>query len=173
MQAGARHISFGGPDFLNAPTHTLGVARALHARHPGVTWDATIKIEHVLAHRALFAELSVLGCLFIVSAVESLSDLVLETLRKDHTGADVRAARGVLRAVGIVLRPTWIAFTPWTTAADYPQMLDFIQDADLTNALDPVQLAVRLLIPPHSAILEVADGVPWLLPLDDASLSYA
>ncbi len=173
MQAGARHISFGDPDFLNGPTHSLRIARALHARHPGVTWDATIKIEHVLDHRALFPELASLGCLFIVSAVESLSDLVLTQLRKDHTGADVRAAHGVLRAAGIALRPTWVAFTPWTTAADYLEMLDFIQDSDLTDALDPVQLAVRLLIPPHSAILEVTNGAPWLLPLDEASLSYA
>ena len=172
IQAGARHISFGDPDFLNGPTHTLRIARALHARHPGVTWDATIKIEHVLAHRALFPELASLGCLFIVSAVESLSDVVLERLRKDHTGSDVRAAHGVLRAAGIALRPTWVAFTPWTTAADYLEMLDFIQDADLTDALDPVQLAVRLLIPPHSAILDVTSGAPWLLRLDEASLSY-
>src|SRR6266849_5425955 len=31
IEAGARHVTFGDPDFLNGPTHALAVARELHA----------------------------------------------------------------------------------------------------------------------------------------------
>jgi len=172
VRAGARHVTFGDPDFLNGPTHALKIARELHARHKDVTWDATIKVEHVLQHRHLLKEMRALGALFVVSAVESLSDVVLGHLKKDHTAHDIRTARHALRDAGIALRPTFVAFTPWTTALDYVAMCDFLVEEDLLDALDPVQLAVRLLIPPHSAILEVAHGEPWLGPLDLASLSF-
>ena len=31
VAAGARHVTFGDPDFLNGPGHALDVARRLHA----------------------------------------------------------------------------------------------------------------------------------------------
>ncbi len=48
---GAEHISFGDPDFLNGPGHAMAIVDALHAEFPGLTYDATIKIEHLLKHR--------------------------------------------------------------------------------------------------------------------------
>jgi radical SAM superfamily enzyme YgiQ (UPF0313 family) len=50
VNAGARHITFGDPDFFNGPAHARRVVEALHAEYPGVTYDVTIKIEHLLAH---------------------------------------------------------------------------------------------------------------------------
>ena len=38
VAAGATHITFGDPDFLNGPRHALRVARALHAEFPRVTF---------------------------------------------------------------------------------------------------------------------------------------
>ncbi|MEW5849131.1 MAG: CUAEP/CCAEP-tail radical SAM (seleno)protein [Myxococcota bacterium] len=172
VAAGAGHITFGDPDFLNGPTHALRLVRELHTRHPDVTWDATIKVEHILKHRELFTELKSLGCLFVVSAVESLSPVVLDKLHKRHGPDDIRVALQVVRDAGITLRPTFVAFTPWTGAADYLEMARFILDEDLLDAVDPVQLAVRLLIPPRSALLEVCQGEPWLGPLHQPSLSH-
>ena len=153
IAAGARHVSFGDPDFLNGPGHALAVARALHAEFPEVTFDFTAKIEHLLRHHARLAELAALGCLFVVSAAESLDDRVLQILDKGHTGADVVQALAVTRAAGITLRPTWVAFTPWTTLDGYRGWLDFIDAEGLVDAVDPVQYGLRLLVPPGSLLL--------------------
>jgi radical SAM superfamily enzyme YgiQ (UPF0313 family) len=154
VAAGAGHVSFGDPDFLNGPGHALAVARALHVEFPTVTFDFTAKIEHLLRHRQHLAELAALGCLFIVSAAESLDDRVLAILDKGHTGADVAAALEATRAAGITLRPTWVAFTPWTTLDGYRAWLDFLDAADLVDAVDPVQYGLRLLVPPGSLLLQ-------------------
>jgi radical SAM superfamily enzyme YgiQ (UPF0313 family) len=154
VAGGASHVSFGDPDFLNGPGHALAVARALHAEFPALTFDFTAKIEHLLRQRQHLAELAALGCLFIVSAAESLDDRVLTILDKGHTGADVAAALAVTRAAGITLRPTWVAFTPWTTLDGYRAWLDFLDAADLVDAVDPVQYGLRLLVPPGSLLLQ-------------------
>jgi len=153
VAAGATHVSFGDPDFLNGPGHALAVARAVHAEFPRVTFDFTAKVEHLLRHRQHLPELAALGCLFIVSAAESLDDRVLGILDKGHTGADVVTALETTRAAGITLRPTWVAFTPWTTLDAYRAWLDFIAGADLIDAVDPVQYGLRLLVPPGSLLL--------------------
>ena len=154
VAAGARHITFGDPDFLNGPGHAMALARALHAELPDVTFDVTTKVEHLLRHRRLLPELAALGCAFVVSAVESLSDTVLGHLAKGHTRADFVEVLQLTRAAGLVLRPTWVAFTPWTTLDDYREMLDFIAREGLVDHIDPVQYSIRLLVPPGSLLLE-------------------
>ena len=177
IAAGARHIDFGDPDFLNGPTHALRIARALHAEHPTVTFSFTAKVEHIVAHRALLPELAAAGALFVVSAVESLSDQVLAALAKGHSAADVPRALEIVRAAGLSLRPTFVAFTPWTTLDDYLQLCRFIRAHALEDEVDPVQLSLRLLVPPGSALLDAPpDGAPdispFLGPLDEQALSY-
>jgi radical SAM superfamily enzyme YgiQ (UPF0313 family) len=172
VRAGARHTTFGDPDFLNGPTHALRLARALHEEFPEVTFDATIKIEHILKHRALFPELRTLGCLFVVSAVESLSETVLARLRKGHTRDDVATALGIMVAAGITLRPTLVAFTPWATLDDYLDVLGFVAEHDLIHHVDPVQYTIRLLVPPGSALLDEPETASWLGPLDEAAFTY-
>ena len=172
VAAGVRHITFGDPDFLNGPGHSLAIVRALHAELPDVTWDATIKVEHVVERREMFAEFASLGCVFVVSAVESLSPAVLSHLKKGHTRADVQEALGILDAAGIPMRPTFVAFTPWTTARDYLELLDFVEEHDLIGAVDPVQYSIRLLVPPGSALLEEPDAATWLGPLDAEHFTY-
>ena len=154
VAAGAAHVTFGDPDFLNGPRHALAVARAVHAEFPRVTFDFTAKIEHLLRERAHLPELAALGCAFVVSAAESLDDHVLEILAKGHTRADVVAALAATRAAGIALRPTWVAFTPWTTLDGYRDWLDFLAVEHLVDAVDPVQYGIRLLVPPGSLLLE-------------------
>jgi radical SAM superfamily enzyme YgiQ (UPF0313 family) len=154
VDAGAAHVTFGDPDFLNGPRHALAVARALHAEFPRLTFDFTAKIEHLLVQREHLAELAVLGALFVVSAAESLDGRVLAILDKGHTRADIETALALTRAAGLSLRPTWVAFTPWTTLDAYRAWLDFIAAEGLVDATDPVQYALRLLVPPGSWLLE-------------------
>ncbi len=171
VAAGATHITFGDPDFLNGPTHAVRIARELHAQMPAVTFDFTAKIEHLNAHREHLPELASCGCLFIVSAAESLSDVVLDHLDKGHTRADIVAALHATREAGIALRPTWVAFTPWTTLGDYREMLDFIETEDLVDHVEPVQYSLRLLVPPGSLLAASPAMRPHLGPLEQAAFS--
>jgi len=176
IAAGARHIDFGDPDFLNGPQHGVRIARALHAEHPEVTFSFTAKIEHIVAARAPIAELAAAGALFVVSAVESLSDRVLAALAKGHQAADVPRALEIVRAAGLSLRPTFVAFTPWTTLDDFLDLCRFIRSHDLEDEVDPVQLSLRLLVPPGSLLLSAPDIgpniAPFLGPLDEQTSSY-
>jgi radical SAM superfamily enzyme YgiQ (UPF0313 family) len=172
VEAGARHVTFGDPDFLNGPTHALAVARALHAEWPDVTFDFTAKIEHLLKHRQHLPALREAGCLFVVSAAESLSDTVLAHLEKGHTRADIARVLALTREAGIALRPTWVAFTPWTTLDDHRGWLDYLEAEGLIDAVDSVQYGLRLLVPPGSLLLESAALQPHLGALEQETLSY-
>ena len=81
VTAGARHITFGDPDLFNGPTHGLRIMREVRAVAPDVTFDATIKIEHILEHADCIPELAELGCIFVVCAVETLNQDVLRRLK--------------------------------------------------------------------------------------------
>ena len=171
IAAGARHITFGDPDFFNGIGHSMAIARALHAAHPEVTFDITVKVEHILEHKDYLVELAGLGCIFLVSAIESLSDRVLEELEKGHTGAEVLEAVRITREAGIALRPSFVSFTPWATIGDFIDLCDFVL-RDLIDHVDPIQLAVRLLIPPGSALLRHDQPRPWLRELDPEAFGY-
>jgi hypothetical protein len=172
VEAGATHITFGDPDFLNGPRHALDVVQALRAEFPRVTFDFTAKVEHLLRERRHLAELADSGCLFIVTAVESLSDTVLDHLAKGHTRADVELALRLVREAGIAPRPTWVPFTPWTTLDDYRQMLDFIAREGLIDHVDPVQYSIRLLVPPGSLLLDTGALQPFLGPLVEGAFYH-
>jgi radical SAM superfamily enzyme YgiQ (UPF0313 family) len=172
VKAGATHITFGDPDFLNGPGHSMKILRAMHAEFPYLTFDFTAKIEHILERRSLFEEMHRLGCLFVISAVESFSDLVLDRLHKGHTREDILEALAICRAASIALRPSLVAFTPWTSLADYIEMLEMVMSHDLMDAVDPVQYTIRLLVPPGSALLDHSDISTFLHPLDQANFQY-
>ncbi len=172
VHAGARHITFGDPDFLNGPGHALRLARALHAEFPDVTYDFTTKVEHILERRELLRELRLLGASFVVSAFESTSDLVLERLQKGHTLADMDEALAIMKDAELPVQPTWLPFTPWTTLEDYVHMLQWIRERRLIQHVPAVQLSIRLLVPPRSALLKHSDVGTWLGPLDAANFTY-
>ena len=81
-------------------------------------------------------------------------------------------ALAVVRGAGMSLRPTFVAFTPWTTLADYLELCGFIRDNRLQDEVDPVQLSIRLLVPPGSLLLAAPDIAPYLGPLDPEALTY-
>jgi hypothetical protein len=169
---GARHISFGDPDFLNGPTHALRIARALHTEFPGLTFDATIKVQHLIEHAGLLPELKRCGCLFVTSAVESVDDRVLAHLAKNHAAADFARAAALLRRAGIAFAPTFVAFTPWTTLEGYVELLERIAELELVESVPPVQLSIRLLVPEGSRLLELPGFRELIGEFDAALLGY-
>jgi radical SAM superfamily enzyme YgiQ (UPF0313 family) len=155
VAAGARHITFGDPDFFNGPAHAVRIVEALQSQFPGVTYDVTIKIAHLLHERSLLPVLARTGCAFVTSAVETTDDSVLDRLAKGHTRADFIEAVALSRASGLVLSPTFIPFTPWTTRSGYLDLLDLLVHLELVDHVSPIQLALRLLIPAGSRLLEL------------------
>ncbi|HWH34423.1 MAG TPA: CUAEP/CCAEP-tail radical SAM protein, partial [Acidimicrobiales bacterium] len=172
VSAGARHLTFADPDFLNGAHHSLRVVRAVHERFPELTFDCTTKVELILAHREMWAELAGAGCLFVVSALESVDDAVLERLDKGHTAADAAEGVALLRRHGIELRPSFLPFTPWTTAASLVDLVDFVAAHDLVANVDPIQYTIRLLVPEGSLLLEHPDLAAYLGDYDVEHLGY-
>ena len=172
VNAGAQHITFGDPDFLNGVHHSLRVVRAMHERFPEVTFDCTVKVEHVLLHRDIWAEFAESGCLFVVSAFESVDDVTLAHLDKGHTVADMTDSVRILRENGIAVRPAWMPFTPWTTLAHIQGVLDFVAENDLVGNVDPVHYTIRLLLPRGSLLLEHPDLAASLDAYDEERGSY-
>ena len=82
VDAGAEHVTFGDPDFFNGPAHALAIVEALHREFPQLSYDVTIKIEHLLQHKDAVRKLRDTGCLFATSAVESVDDAILARLAK-------------------------------------------------------------------------------------------
>jgi radical SAM superfamily enzyme YgiQ (UPF0313 family) len=169
---GASHVTFGDPDFLNGPTHAMRVIETLHAEFPRVTYDATIKIEHLLKHHDLLRPLRDSGCLFVTTAVESLDDAVLAKLEKNHTRRDFFEAVALAHDAQLALQPTFLAFTPWTTLDTYRDLLRVLRDLDLVESVPSVQLALRLLITSNSRLLELDDIRSVTGPFDKKSLVY-
>ena len=172
VKAGAEHITFGDPDFFNGPGHARAVVEALHSEFPGLTYDVTIKVEHLLKHADALPALRDTGCLFVTSAIESLDDHVLVTLEKGHTRADVFAVVELCRAEGLTLVPTFVAFSPWLTLEAYEDLLETIARLGLVEAVAPVQLAIRLLIPEGSRLLELDEMRGMVGPFDEERLCY-
>ncbi len=172
VSAGARHITFGDPDFFNGVGHAIPLVEELHREFPGVTYDATIKVEHLLKHSDCIGKLRDTGCLFVTSAVESVDDAVLERLEKNHTRADFLRAVETLREIGLALQPTFVPFTPWTTLEGYCDLLEVLREQELVESVAPIQLAIRLLIPAGSRLLELDEIRRNVATFDEAALVY-
>jgi len=172
VAAGAQHITFGDPDFFNGTGHALPIVESLHREFPQLSYDVTIKIEHLLKHQDSLPKLRDTGCLFVTSAVESADDAVLEKLEKHHTRADFLRAVELCREIGLTLQPTFVPFSPWTTLENYRELLTLLRENDLVGNVAPIQLAIRLLIPAGSRLLELADVRQLTGPFDEAALVY-
>jgi hypothetical protein len=172
IDLGAKHITFGDPDFLNGWRHSVRVVRAIHERWPELTFDVTTKVDHVLERRDIWPEMADSGCLFVVCALETTNDVILERLDKGHTNAQAIEAIELLRANGIEVRPSFLPFTPWTTHDDMVEMMNFIVTHDLIANVDPVQYSIRLLLPEGSLLLSHPDMKPHLGGYDPEHLTY-
>jgi radical SAM superfamily enzyme YgiQ (UPF0313 family) len=172
VAAGAQHITFGDPDFFNGPTHAMRIVDGLHAAHPSVTYDVTIKVEHLLGHRDLLPRLATTGCAFVTSAVESLDDAVLALLDKGHTRSDFIEAVSLCRDAGLTMIPTFVAFHPWLTLERYCDLVDTIAELGLVDHVAPIQLAIRLLVPEGSRLLEIDEMRRHVGAFDPATLTH-
>ncbi len=172
VAAGAAHITFGDPDFLNGPAHAMAIVEELHREFPAVTYDVTIKVEHLLKHSREVRILRDSGCLFVTTAAESVDDAVLERLDKGHTRADFLAVVKAFRELGIALQPTFVPFTPWTTLESYRDLLSVIAAQGLIENVTPIQLGIRLLIPAGSRLLELDEVRGIVGEFDPAGLLY-
>ena len=173
VEAGAQHISFGDPDFLNGPGHSLRITEWLHTHYPAVTFDFTAKVEHLCRYPQHVKTFRDHGAAFIVSAFESVQDAVLRNLDKGHDVADMEQLLQLLGELELPIQPTWIPFTPWTSRQDYQEFLDWVATHGLVNCVPPVQLSLRLLIPPRSWLLRQFHDEDWLGPLQPEQFTYA
>jgi hypothetical protein len=172
IAAGAEHVTFGDPDFLNGPKHALAIVERLAREHPGVTYDATIKVEHLRRHPDALPILRDTGCAFVTSAFESFDDEVLRTLEKGHTRVDIDEVVRCCGAIGLAIAPTFVAFTPWTSLGGYCRMLAHIDRLGLVGAVAPIQYALRLLVPQGSRMLELDEMRARVTHFDPTSLTH-
>jgi radical SAM superfamily enzyme YgiQ (UPF0313 family) len=172
VRAGARHITFGDPDFFNGPTHARRIVERLSNEFPGVSYDVTIKVEHLLDHADLLPVLRDTGCLFVTSAIESIDDTVLERLQKGHTRSDFIRAVTMCRELGLTLSPTFIPFTPWTSLEGYVELLDVLHDLDIVEQVAPIQLGIRLLVTAESPLLHLPGIRERVTQFEPASLTW-
>ncbi|HXZ11391.1 MAG TPA: CUAEP/CCAEP-tail radical SAM protein [Candidatus Sulfotelmatobacter sp.] len=172
VAAGAEHITFGDPDFFNGTGHAIPLVEALHSEFPRGTYDVTIKIEHLLKHQEFLPTLRDTGCLFVTSAVESVDDVALMKLEKGHTRADFLEVAAIFDELGMVLQPTFVPFTPWTSLESYCHLLEVLRENELVENVAPIQFAIRLLIPAGSRLLELADIRALIGPFDEAALVF-
>lgn len=172
VRAGATHITFADPDFLNGPVHARRVVDGVAARWPGLSFDFTARVAHLRRHSSWLADAAGAGCVMVTSAVESFDQAVLEHLDKGHSVEDVAAVVDACRAAGIALNPTFVPFTPWTSRATLAQLLDSVAELGLVGSVAPVQYGLRLLVTAHSALLEVPDVAALVEPFDPSLLCY-
>jgi len=172
VEAGAQHISFGDPDFFNGIRHAAEIIEEFHGSFPRVTYDVTIKIEHLKRYESYLSRLKETGCLFVISAVESVDDAVLGYLDKGHTREDFLHVVLTFREIGLTLHPTFVAFTPWTTLEAYLDLLNLVAMSGLIENVAPIQLGIRLLIPKGSRILELEEIQRMVDEFDAKSLTY-
>ena len=172
LKQGAKHISFNDPDFFNGPIHALKILESLNEKFPSITYDSTIKVEHIIKYKKYFKELSSLNMVFVISAFETTNDLVLSILEKNHTSNDLNNSIEISQDFGIDIRPTWMPFPPWTELNDLSNIVKLIEKYELRETVDPIQLTIKLLIPKHSLIIKKPEINKYLGNYEKNSLSF-
>tara|TARA_B100001173_G_scaffold18144_1_gene14601 strand:+ start:255 stop:1598 length:1344 start_codon:yes stop_codon:yes gene_type:complete len=172
VKQGAKHISFNDPDFFNGPIHALKILESLNEKFPSITYDSTIKVEHIIKYKKYFKELSSLNMVFVISAFETTNDLVLSILEKNHTSHDLNNSIEISQDFGIDIRPTWMPFSPWTELNDLSNIVKLIEKYELRETVDPIQLTIKLLIPKHSLIIKKPEINKYLGNYEKNSLSF-
>jgi len=172
IELGAEHISFNDPDFFNGPKFSLKILEKLNKKYPLITYDSTIKVEHILKYKDYFKELNNLNMLFVISAFESTNDFILKVLNKNHTSTDLEDTIELSKIYNVDIRPTWMPFTPWTRLEDLCNIIELIENYELRDTVDPIQLTIKLLIPKQSLIIDSPEIKEYLGQYDAESFSY-
>ncbi len=172
VSMGAQHITFGDPDFFNAIPHSIAIVQEFHRRYPKHTFDATIKVQHILEHVDVLSTFQDSGLAFVTSAFESLNDELLVILEKEHSRRDLSQVIEIANRINLPIRPTWLPFTPWTSRRDLIDILTFIDANGLSSHVQPVQYALRLLLPPGSPLISLIEESGALIGFDPGGLTY-
>lgn len=172
VESGAQHITFGDPDFFNGPGHSIPIVQSLHQEFSDLTYDVTIKVEHLLKHQILLPILKETGCKIVTSAVESIDEHILTIFDKGHTREDFTKVVQLFNEIGLNLNPTFVTFTPWTTISGYQELLLLLNHLNLIQNISPIQLAIRLLIPEGSKLLNHPETQKFIGNYNQEMLTY-
>jgi hypothetical protein len=138
----------------------------MHKEFPDISYDVTIKVEHLRRRVDLLPELQATGCILVTTAIESFDDAILERFDKRHTAEDLAFVLEATRRIGLAINPTFVTFTPWTTIDGFISFLETIVRLDLVQNMSPAQYAIRLLVPAGSKLLELPEMAELVGPFD-------
>ncbi len=172
VAAGAQHISFGDPDFFNGIRHAMDLVEEFHAEFPRVTYDVTIKIEHLKKYEAHLPKLRTPAACSSLAPSNISMTRFSSALDKGHNREDFLHVVHSFRALGMILHPTFVPFTQWTTLESYLDLLRVLQAESLIENVAPIQLGIRLLIPEGSRLLELDEVRGNVGSFDPQSLFY-
>jgi hypothetical protein len=158
--AGARHISFGDPDFFNGPTRASRTDLRCDDQG-GASLGAREAATGVKRDR-----------LPICDRGGRISGRQDPGYSREGPYEDFFRVVRLFDEVGLSLAPTFVAFTPWITLDGYLDLLSVTAKLGLVRSVAPVQLAIRLLIPPGSRLLELSEVRALVGRLDEAALVY-
>ncbi|MFW8635312.1 arsinothricin biosynthesis radical SAM protein ArsL [Cribrihabitans pelagius] len=154
VEQGMEHMTFIDAEFFNATRRSFDALARIHKRHPGLTFDFTTRVDHILENRDRLGELREHGVRVITSALEFPKEEVLQQVRKEVTVEDLKESVRLVQDSGIVLNPTFIMFNPWVGLEDFPRFHDFLVETGMEDAVDPVQYETRLHLYKGSPLLK-------------------
>ena len=161
------------PTFSTAPRTRASWCARFAREFPGLTYDVTIKIEHLLEHADLLPLLRDTGCLFVTSAVESIDDRCWRSSRRGTRAATSNEWSHLCRRRGADARRrrSWRS-RRGRRSAGYCELLHAHRSPRPGRARAPMQLMIRLLIPEGSRLLELDDIRALVGRYSPASLTY-
>ena len=172
VAAGAQHITFGDPDFFNGVGHAIPLVQALHREFPALTYDVTIKVEHLLQNSRIAAG----RC----GKRDACSSFPRSSL---WTTASCRNCRRATRArISFVSSKNAVGryhsnrrlfhLPPGRHSENYLDLFENLRRLHLIEAVAPIQLAIRLLIPSGSLLLNYPEVREMVGPFDSGALVY-
>lgn len=156
VKGGMTHLTFVDADFFNTKHQGIKILRQLHAEFPELTYDFTLRVDHILENKEYLTEMAGLNVKFVTSALEFPTQEVLDAVAKYTSLEDVEEAVSFLRGTGIKLNPTFIMFNPWIGLEDLAAFRAFVEKNDLDNIIDPIQYETRLHLYKGSPLLQTA-----------------
>ena len=129
-RCGARHVTYGDPDFFNGVHHALRVVRAVHERFPDLTFDCTVKVEHILAHAGRVGGARGLRLHLRRVRVRVGQRRDARAARQGpHRGRSGASGRAPQRATASRSVRHGCRSRPWATLDDVRAILEFVADA--------------------------------------------
>jgi len=149
VRYGARDIAFVDSLFMVSKERVRRIIDAMRRRRIDVHWTCTIRAN--IADRSILEEMKAAGCWRVRIGIESGSERILDTIRKEVALADIRAAVHVADELGLHPKAFFIIGHPTETRESVMESIDLACRLPLTDIT--VQLNTPL---PGSAQWETA-----------------